>query len=325
MKSHFSLNGRVAVACAVAGASTILNGNCSPQIYIAADYATNSTYIAGWSAGQNGGFGFGPWSFDGTNPTPPGQYQGMSASSALGTSWTLLTFNNHSGIADVGRAITEPGGLQPGQTLEAVIQNPLGYHFFRGWDISCLNSTTNNPGGVNTAAIRTQLFAYFVTDWSIVDNSGSTLTSLDLATTGSAGMKFDLTLTSTNTYSITLTPLSSPSDAYTQTGTLTTNLPINWVNFRLYWGTSTGLSDTADNFEISSMTIKGLTLNIQEAGANVVLSWPTNASGFNLESTPNLGAGAVWQTNSTVPAVLNGQYVVTNAIAGTKRFYRLKQ
>lgn len=326
MKSHFSLNGGVAVACAVAGASTILSGNCSAQTFVAADYATNSNYAAGWSAGQNGGHGFGPWSFDGTNPTPPtGPYQGMSTSSPLGRSWTLLTYDNHSGIADVGRAITEPGGLQPGQTLEAVIQNPLGYHFYRGFDICCLNGTNNNLGGNNTAAIRAQLFAYFVTDWSISDNSGSTLTSLDLSTTGSAGMKFDLTLTSTNTYSLSLTPLSNPSGAYTQTGTLTTNLPINWINFRLYWGTSTGLTDTADNYEISSMTIKGLTLNIQQAASNVILSWPTNVPGFNLESTSILGAGAVWQTNSTVPVVLNGQYVVTNAIAGTQRFYRLKQ
>src|ERR1700722_11821762 len=127
MKSHFSLNGGVAVAAAVAVASSILGGNCSPQIFIAADYATNSTYAAGWSAGQNGGFGFGPWSFDGTDAEPAGQYQGMSSSSALGTSWTLLTHANNSGLANAGRAITEPGGLQPGQTLEAVIQNPLGY------------------------------------------------------------------------------------------------------------------------------------------------------------------------------------------------------
>jgi len=137
-------------------------------------------------------------------------------------------------------------------------------------------------------------------------------------------MKFDLTLTSTNTYSLTLTPLSNPSGAYTQTGTLTTNLPINWVNFRLYWDASTGLTDTADNLEISSMTI-GWNLNIQQAGSNVVLSWATNATGFNLESTSSLGAGAVWQTNSTVPVVISGQYVVTNAIAGTQRYYRLKQ
>lgn len=339
MKSHFLLNGGVAAACAVVGASTFLSRNCSAQNFVAADYATNSTYGAGWSAGQNGGHGFGPWSFDGTNPTPAGQYEGMSTSSALGKAWTLATYAAHSGLADVGRAITQPGGLQPGQTLEMVIQNPLGYHFYRGWDICCYNGTNNNPGGVNTAALRTQLFAYYNTQWDVVDNDGDTLTPLDLSTTGAAGMKFDLTLTSTNTYSVTMTPLSEPTNAYTQTGTLTatsqtgtgtntittTNLPINWINFRLYWGVSSGVSDAYDNFEISRMTIAGPQLNIQPAGSAVVLSWPTNAAGYVLESTPTLGPGANWQTNSSVPFVTNGMYVVTNANLGSQQFYRLKQ
>jgi len=327
MRSHF-ISG-AAIACAVAGgASTMMNGNCAAQTFIAADYATNSTYADGWSAGQNGGYGFGAWSFDGTDAVPAGQYQGISTLSPLGASWTLLTFNNHTGLADTGRPIAEPGGLQPGQTLEAVIENPTGYHFYRGFDICCLNGTDNNPGGVNTAAIRAQVFAYFVTDWSISDEDDSTLTSLDLDTSASAGMKFDLTLLSTNTYSLILTPLSNPADAYTQTGTLTTNLPINYINFRLYWGTSSGLTDTTNNFEISSMAITGpapLMLNIQLMGTNVILSWPTNAVGFNLESTLNLGATAVWNTNSTVPSVINGQNVVTNPIAGTQQFYRLQQ
>ena len=45
----------------------MMNGNCVAQTFIAADYATNSIYASGWSAGQNGGYGFGPWSFDGTD------------------------------------------------------------------------------------------------------------------------------------------------------------------------------------------------------------------------------------------------------------------
>jgi hypothetical protein len=327
MKSHFLPNGGVAMACAVAGASTMMmNGNCAAQTIIAADYATNSIYAAGWSAGQNGGYGFGSWSFDGTDAVPAGQYQGISTSSPLGTSWTLLTHDNHTGLADVGRAITEPGGLQPGQTLETIIENPTGYHFYRGWDICFLNGTNNNPGGVNTSAIRTQLFAYFVTAWDVSDGLGDTLTPLDLGTTASAGMKLDLMLTSTNTYSLTMTPLSDPSSAYTQTGMLTTNLPINWVNFRLYWGTSGGLTDTTNNFEISSMTIAGLALNIQVVGANAVLSWTTNASGFNLASSLNLGTAAAWSTNNLPsPVIVNDQNVVTNPIAGTQQFYRLQQ
>src|SRR2546430_2980394 len=125
MTSHFLPTPGIAGACAVAGSLAMFLGNCSAQNhFIAADYATNSTYAGGWSAGQNGGYGFGPWSFNGTDATPAGQYQGMSTASPLGRSWTLLTHSDTSGIANAGRAISELGGLQPGQTLELVIDNP---------------------------------------------------------------------------------------------------------------------------------------------------------------------------------------------------------
>jgi hypothetical protein len=348
MRSHF-VSG-AAVACAVAGASTLMmDGNCSAGAFIAADYATNSTYLSGWAAGQNGGYGFGAWSFDGTTSTmtnnvytngipDPGDQQAISSGSAIGTAWTLFNSTAKSppagpGISDVGRAITEPGGLQPGQTLEVVLQNPSVFHYFRGWDILCLNGTDNYPAGEpadpSVSAIRTQLFdsAFYNpgTNWSISDGYGSLPTTLYSGTTAAAGMKYDLTLTSTNTYVITLTPLSNPSAAYSQSGPLTTNLPINYVNVRLYFGPTTGPNDPADNLEISSMTIAGLTLNIQVVGTNAVLSWTTNVPGFLLASTANL-ASPIWSTNNLPPPVIvNGQNVVTNPIVGTKQYFRLQQ
>src|SRR5258706_16367852 len=107
----------------------------------------------------------------------------MSTSSPLGRSWTLLTYAEHTGLANAGRAISGPGGLQPGQTLELVIQNPLGDYFYRGFDICCLNGTNNNAGGVNTAALRAQVFSYFSQVWKLVDDSGTTATPLNLSTT----------------------------------------------------------------------------------------------------------------------------------------------
>ena len=65
-------------------------------------------------------------------------------------------------------------------------------------------------------------------------------------------------------------------------------------------------------------------LTITPATANVVLSWPTNFTGFTLQSTTNL-ASTVWSTNLPAPAVVNGQYTVTNPISGTQQFFRLSQ
>jgi hypothetical protein len=307
-----------------------MNGNCSAGTLIAADYATNAAYLSGWSANQNGGYGFGAWSFDGTTGTnglpDPGGQQTMSSAAPIGTAWTLFNQGSApagSGISDVGRAIA--GGLKPGQTFETVIANPTAYHYYGGFDILFYNGTTNLPAQVNSAALRTLVFNFFNTNWKVVDSSGTAVSPLDSATTTAAGMKFDFTLLSTNTYSLTLTPLSNPSAAYTHTGTLITNLPINWVNYRLWNGQSSGSNDLAENFFISSMTIAGLTLNIQVVGPNAILSWPTNTFGLKLASTLNLGTGPVWSTNLPSPVIVNGQNVVTNPIAGAQQFYRLQQ
>jgi hypothetical protein len=344
MKSHFTLNGGVAVACAVAGASTMMmNSNCSAGTFIVADYATNSTYNAGWSAGQNGGYGLGAWSFDGsvsgmtnniyTNGIPnPGAQQTMSSGSAIGTAWTLFNvatnpISGGPGLSDVGRAIPEAGGLQPGQTFHTVIQNPTAYHYYGGFDILFYNGTNNLPAGDNVAALRLSVFNYVVSHWTINDTGRTPVPSLTSTVTGAAGMAIDLTLTSPTNYSLTMTPLGNPTAAYAQTGTLvTTNLPINWVNYRLWNGQSSGPNDTAENFEISSMTIQGLMLNIQLVGTNTVLSWPTNALGVSLASSLNLGVGAAWSTNGLPsPVVTNGLNFVINPIAGTQQYYRLQQ
>jgi AAA ATPase domain len=52
---------------------------------------------------------------------------------------------------------------------------------------------------------------------------------------------------------------------------------------------------------------------------------PTNAAGFTLQSTTNLGSSAVWTTNSPAPVVVNGQNKVKNPISGAQQFYRFSQ
>ncbi|HXJ57959.1 MAG TPA: right-handed parallel beta-helix repeat-containing protein [Verrucomicrobiae bacterium] len=60
-------------------------------------------------------------------------------------------------------------------------------------------------------------------------------------------------------------------------------------------------------------------------GANVILTWPTNAFGFTLQCTTNLVPPTFWTTNSPAPVVVNAQNAVTNPIAGAQQFYRLSQ
>lgn len=66
-------------------------------------------------------------------------------------------------------------------------------------------------------------------------------------------------------------------------------------------------------------------LAITPVGANVLLTWPTNATGFTLQSTSNLVSPPLWTTVSPAPIIINGQNTVTNPISGIQRFYRLAQ
>ena len=232
-----------------------MTGVCSGQIY-ASDSASNPTYSGGWSAGQNGGFGFGAWSFDGTDPTGA-PLQSLGTSSGLGTTWSLFNTNSGSGLANAGRSII--GGLQASQTFQAIIQNPVnnaGTYTYRGFDILFTSATDNNGPGVNTAALRLSVFDYFNPSmhWGINDGTGSHSTSLSAMTTGASGMIVDLTLNTATTYTLTLAPQSSPHSPYlTFSGTLAS--AIDYVDFRDYNTASGGPNDTANNFSISSMEV----------------------------------------------------------------------
>ena len=254
MKSHF-ISG-AAIACAVTGAMALMPNTGAAQT--AYDTASDATYAGGWSAGQNAGYGFGAWSFNNTDANPAGTYQGLSSAGSIGTAWTLLSNSGSTGLANAGRAITEVGGLQPGQTFETVIQNPstsAGFYTYRGWDLSFLNGTDNNAPGVNTAALRLQVFDYYNSSLNWAGNDTSSFgISLTGPSTAAAGARVDLTLTSATTYSLTITPLNGDTP-FTQAGTLGSSLPINYVNFRLYNTASSGLNDVANNYGISYMEV----------------------------------------------------------------------
>jgi uncharacterized repeat protein (TIGR03803 family) len=66
-------------------------------------------------------------------------------------------------------------------------------------------------------------------------------------------------------------------------------------------------------------------LSIVPSGHNMILTWPTNYSGFNLQSATNLGSATVWTTNLPAPVVVNGQNTVTNPVSGREQFFRLNQ
>jgi uncharacterized repeat protein (TIGR03803 family) len=80
---------------------------------------------------------------------------------------------------------------------------------------------------------------------------------------------------------------------------------------------SGGAGGNGTVFSLSLGSVNLPQLIIIRSGTNVVLTWPTNATGFTLQSTTNL-VSAIWSN-------ISGQFAVTNPITGAQRFYRLTQ
>jgi hypothetical protein len=65
-------------------------------------------------------------------------------------------------------------------------------------------------------------------------------------------------------------------------------------------------------------------LTIGRYGAGIILTWPTNATGFALESTTNLSP-ATWSQVAATPVVVGGQNIVMDSIADKQMYYRLAE
>ena len=103
--------------------------------------------------------------------------------------------------------------------------------------------------------------------------------------------------------------------------------------FRIYAGAFTAAQITAD-FNAGPNTVvlpppnPGSTnpkLAAAKSGSNLVLTWPTSATGFSLQTTLALGPSASWSAVTTTPVVVNGNNQVTIPLSGSATFFRLKQ
>jgi hypothetical protein len=82
---------------------------------------------------------------------------------------------------------------------------------------------------------------------------------------------------------------------------------------------------SGDVYRIQTTVAPTPQLDIQrDADTNVVLLWGTNFTDFTLEASTNLNLG-VWNVVSPAPDVSGTNYVVTNTVSGSERFYRLRQ
>jgi hypothetical protein len=267
---------RVARVCAVSGA--VAWSSALSYAQIAFDNAQDPVYSDGWQQGDNGGFGWGAWNFDGTYATPIGQtIDENSPPNDLGRSWTLYNADAPPGPgagmdnAQAGRAIPS-GGLSVGETVTVVVDNPIERQFFRGYTVKFNTGGGNTVyAGVPQARMAVGVFDYFTNGRWTATGTGGNPTLFDMDT--HHGLRIDFRLTGTNTFHLKMTPLDNPAIAYSKSGTLDgpAGTQIDWVEFEFFntdsdWYPSPAGTAGETDFYIRHMLISSLPGDFDDDG-----------------------------------------------------------
>ncbi len=77
--------------------------------------------------------------------------------------------------------------------------------------------------------------------------------------------------------------------------------------------------------QITELRTSQLKLFASRSGTNVLISWTSAATGFQLQSTPALASTNIWSAVSQSPVTNSGQISVLVPLAGTKSFFRLQK
>jgi hypothetical protein len=75
---------------------------------------------------------------------------------------------------------------------------------------------------------------------------------------------------------------------------------------------------------VTIQVVQPVILTAAVAGKQVVLKWPTNDSAFKLFYVTNLST-ETWISNPVIPAIVSGQYTITNSMTNQLQFYRLEK
>jgi uncharacterized repeat protein (TIGR03803 family) len=86
-----------------------------------------------------------------------------------------------------------------------------------------------------------------------------------------------------------------------------------------------GTNGSGTVFSLSLDPVIRPQLTLIRSAPNVILSWPTNATGFVLQSATTLTNGGDWQDSLLSATETNGQKVVPLTPAGARGFFRLHQ
>jgi hypothetical protein len=159
---------------------------------------------------------------------------------------------------------------------------------------------------------------------------GQPLTTLDVTTTGPATLVafwwgdgnqyFGHTAIPDNGF--TLIDSLGPLGSYVQTAVATRDVSVAGT-YHVTW--DSGGNEGAQLWLIAVQSPPSPTLQSRVSGENLVISWPTNADNYTLETTTNLSITNSWMPVTNTPAIVNSEKTITNVIFQPSRFYRLRK
>ncbi len=197
---------------------------CADGATLARDASDDPAYSDAypeWDSGDDGGFGFTPWTL---SPDPNNADAGFFTASASqnagvsggaidegGDSWGLYASNGNSAVAYRGFDFDSDSaldGLAVGGTISLSMDN--------GWNdgnVGWILRSGNNTSGKNSGQ-RFEFIHQAGGNYLIIDSSGATDTGIGWTPNG---LSFLFTLTGVDTYSIDVTPVGGSTSSFSGT------------------------------------------------------------------------------------------------------------
>lgn len=92
--------------------------------------------------------------------------------------------------------------------------------------------------------------------------------------------------------------------------------------FGIVCGTSTNCVVTLENLRF--LTLQPPQIAVQLSGSDAMISWPSAANGYVVESSSSVGS-ANWQATTNSPVLYDGRFWLTHGVAEEQLFFRLRR
>jgi hypothetical protein len=159
---------------------------------------------------------------------------------------------------------------------------------------------------------------------------GNPLTSLNVTTTGPAtlvafwwgdGNQY-FVHTAIPDGGFTVIDSLLPLGSYVQTAVATRDVATAGT-YHVTW--NSGGNEGAQLWLVAVQSVPSPTLQARVSGDQLIISWPSPADGYVLETTGDLLSANSWTPVTNAPAMVNFQNTITNAIFLPSQYYRLRK